>query len=216
MNLNYSVSDLLFRYSFAIDDIFYYYEGNVNNDAVIGKLEYTKEKIRDFYFGNGVRRVMSLFISTVTTSFTEERVKEIRDSIAKSTNESQALASMINYSTLGSGDLADGIIISEYNYDSLYYAALTEAALSLSLHETSEAIRITTGTSDGFFILFCMQKSEQHFEECYDDIVSAYVENEIGKILSARAAELKAGISYSSEYSKLTHANIKMEKAEEQ
>ena len=88
--------------------------------------------------------------------------------------------------------------------------------LSLSLHETSEPIRITTGTGDGFFILFCMQKSEQHFEDCYDDIKDAYEENEIGKMLSTRAAELKAGVSYTSEYSALVHADIKMNEASEQ
>ena len=216
MNLNYSVSDLLFRYSFAVDDIYYYYKGNVSNDATLGKLEYTKDDVRDFYFGNGTRRVMSLYLSTVTTSFTEERVWQIRDTISRSTNESQALAAMINYSTLGAGDLADGIIIGEYNYDALYYEALTNEALSLSLHETSEPVRITTGTGDGFFILFCMQKSEQHFEDCYDNIKDAYEENEIGKMLSTRAAELKAGVSYTSEYSALVHADIKMNEASEQ
>jgi len=211
MYLNYSVSDLLFRYSLAVDDVYYYYEGNVSNDAVEGKLEYTRDDVRDFYYGSSSRRVMRLFLSTLTASFTEERAREIRDRIANATNENEALAIMINYSTLGASELSDGIMIGEYNLDSLYYSALTDAALSLDLHETSEPVRIVTGQNDGFFILFCMEKNDAHFDKCYDDIAATYVENEIGRILSERADALKAGAVNAPILDELSHADIKMD-----
>lgn len=216
MNLNYSVSDLLFRYSMAVDDIYYYYVGNVENNAVSGKLEYTKDDVWNFYFGSGSRRVMSLHLSTSTASFTEERVLEIRNTIAKSTNEKEALAAMINYSTLGAGDLSDGIIIGEYNLDSLYYSELTEAALSLSTHKTSIPVKVDTGYNSGFFILFCMEKSDEHFESAYESIAATYVENEIGRKLAERAETLLGSVSYEPVFEKLSHADIKMDKVNKQ
>lgn len=216
MYLNYSVSDLLYRYSMAVDDIYYYYGGNVENDAIAGKLEYTKDDVWEFYYSDSTRRVMRLFLSTVTASFTEERALQIRDTIAKSENENEALTAMINYSTLGASDLSDGIIIAEYNLDSLYYSSLTEEALSLSIHETSQPVKVVTGFNNGFFILFCMEKNDEHFDKCYDDIAASYVENEIGRIISKRATDLMAGTEYSSLFDGLSYADIKMDKVNEQ
>ena len=88
---------------------------------------------------------------------------------------------------------------------------LLGAALSLDLHETSEPVRIVTGQNDGFFILFCMEKNDAHFDKCYDDIAATYVENEIGRILSERADALKAGAVNAPILDELSHADIKMD-----
>lgn len=210
MNLNYSTSDLLFRYTMALDEIYYYYGGNVENDAFMGNLSYTKEDVEDFYFGNGSRRVMSLFLSTSTASFTKDRAEQIRFLVSLSKNADEALYAMINYSTLGEGDLKDGIMIGQHSLDPLYYSELSEAALSLAPGETSEVIEIATGSNNGFFILFCMEKSEEHFNNSYAAIADAYVENEIGKILFERAEAIKAAVEYKDAFSALDYAEIKM------
>ncbi len=211
MNLNYSTADLLFRYTMALDEIYYYYAGNVENDAVMGNLSYTKDDVGDFYYGNDSRRVMSLFLSTSTASFTKDRAEQIRFLVSLSDDADDAFLTMINYSTLGEGDLKDGIMIGKHNLDPLYYSELTKAALSLSPGETSEVIEVTTGANNGFFILFCMEKSEEHFNNSYAAIESTFVENEIGKILFERGEAIIKSAEYTSAFSKLDYSNIKMD-----
>lgn len=211
MNLNYSVQDLMLRYALALDDIEYYFGGNVENDATLGHLEYTRADVERFYESDECVRVLSLFLSTTTASFTRERAEEIRARLeALAPNDGNVFAYMIQHSTLSESDLRSGTLIGRYSLDETYYGELTREALDLAVGEVSPVIEVVTGYNDGYFILYRIEKSEEHFEESYDDVRSAYVEAEIGKMLSDRAEALRAGLSTTEAFSALVHADIAM------
>lgn len=213
MYLNYSVQDLFIRYALAVDDVYYYYTGNVDNDAVQGKLSYTKDDVKSYYDSDACVRVKQLFLSTLTTSYTKERANEIRDSIASAANENAVFLLMINHSALGDvgKELEDGTMIGRHNLDPFYYGELTAAAFALNLYETSEVIEITTSSDKGFFILYRTDKSDSHFEECYEEIEAFYVEDKIGEILDERALALKESLKTTDVFTRLEYSKISME-----
>lgn len=210
MNLNYSVQDLMIRYALALDDIYYYYGGNVDNDAKPGALGHTREDVKAFYDSDECVRVYQLFLSKHTTSFTEESAGKLRDKIASRTSEEDVVITMIGNSTYGD-DIKDGEIIAKYNLDSFYYEDLINAAFALKYYETSPVIEIKTASDDGYFILFRTRKSDAHFEECYDDIATVYVENAIGKMIVDRTAALLSTLVKTENYNKIEHSKISMD-----
>ncbi len=210
MNLNYSVQDLMIRYALAIDDIFYYYGGNIENDANPGALGYTKEDVLAFYNSDECVRVYQLYLSKTKTSFNEESANRVRNKIAEKTNENDVIATMIGNSTYGD-NIKDGTIIGKYNLDAFYYEKLTKAAFALSYYETSPVIEIASAVDEGYFILYRTDKSTEHFEKCYDDIESIYVDNVIGKMISERAASLLSSLTTTDAYSSIIHAYLSMD-----
>ena len=77
-------------------------------------------------------------------------------------------------------------------------------------------MEITAGEDPGYYILYPILKSEEHFEECYDEIAAVYVENEIGRLLydvqtalteGARGTELLDSL----DYSKITYPEVAIE-----
>lgn len=210
MNLNYSVQDLMIRYALAVDDIFYYYGGDVDNAAKPGALNYTKEDVLEFYNSDGCVRVYQLYLSKNRTSFTIESASALRDRIAAKDSESAVVATMIGSSTYGD-NIKDGMVIGKYNLDEFYYKELTDAAFALSYYETSPVIEISTAVDDGFFILYRTTKSAEHFESCYDDIASIYVDDVLGKMINDRADALLSTLLKTEAYAELNHANISMD-----
>ena len=110
MNLNYSVQDLMIRYALAMEDIHYYYGGNVENDANLGKLGYTREDVLAFYNSDECVRVYQLFLSSLRTSYDKDKAENLRDKIASRDSEEAVIESMIGNSTLGE-DIKNGEII---------------------------------------------------------------------------------------------------------
>ncbi len=209
MNLNYSVQDLMIRYALAMDDIFYYYGGNVDNDANPGALGYTRDDVLAFYNSDDCVRVYQLYLSKLTTSFTEESANAVRDKIASKTSEEEVVATMIGNSTYGD-NIKNGTLIGRYNLDSFYYKALTNAAFSLGFYETSPVIEIKTSMDEGYFILYRTKKSPEHFNESYDEIAAIYVEDVIGKMITTRAGALLSTLSKTSDYYSIEHARVSM------
>ena len=211
MNLNYSVQDLLIRYTLATDAVYYYYAGNVNNDATLGKLQYTRDDVYNFYTNEEeCVRVYQLYLSLLTTSYTESSIQTLRDRIASVNTEEDVISIMIGSSVSGT-DIENGKIIGKYNLDSLYYSQLTEAAFSLSYYKTSSPIRISTSVDDGYYVIYRTRKSDEHFNACYDEIAKVYVENKIGEIISKRAGDLLATITESDFYKTIEHSKISMD-----
>ena len=91
-----------------------------------------------------------------------------------------------------------------------YYEDLINAAFALKYYETSPVIEIKTASDDGYFILFRTRKSDAHFEECYDDIATVYVENAIGKMIVDRTAALLSTLVKTENYNKIEHSKISM------
>ena len=92
---------------------------------------------------------------------------------------------------------------------------MTETAFSTPIGRVSDIVEITAGYEPGYYILYPIAKAERHFEECYNEIASVYVENEIGKILydvqlalieSAVGSELLDTLDYSA----ITYPTVNM------
>ncbi len=214
--LNYSVQDLMMRYALATEEIYYYYRGDINNDANLGNLSYTKDDVKAFYDSEDSVRIRRLFLSSDSPSFTTERVQEIREKIAAATTEEEVIYLMINYSlTADTGsEMKNGTIVGKHNLDSFYYQDFTDAAFTIPYFGTSEPIKVSTTINDGYFILYKTRKESTHFEECYEEIRNVYVENRIGEILDARRDALASGATdslASSFFESLDYSKITMD-----
>ena len=76
--------------------------------------------------------------------------------------------------------------------------------------DTSEVIEITRNIDADWWILYGLDKTEEHFEECYADIQSAYVSHKIGLILDGVKTELAESIIETDAFKNLVHSEIKM------
>ncbi len=212
MNLNYSVSVLLIRYSLALNAINAYYAGDIDNGQLgavgIGALKYTEEDILAFYESSECVRVLRAFLPKDYISAT--RAEEIRDTVATKNGEDEVGNYMISV-TLEAADLKNGLLIAKHNLNRSYYGEMTDAAFALSSFETSEVIEINTGTDSGYVILYRTVKSDEYFENCLEDIINAYVQNEIGKILDMAAEEFFKAVAATEYLEGLDRSSISMD-----
>lgn len=214
LNLNYSVQTLMLRYALGLEAIETYYAGNLDEEqflpnAQLGKLEYTEEDVRAFYDSEHCVRVIRGFLSSEL--FTKERAKQIRDKMSEKNSEDEVVAYIIQFMTAGATEIKNGELIARYNLNAAYYSALVDAAFALESFEVSEPIEIVTGVRDGYHIVYRATKTDEFFEECYEDIAAVYVQNEIGKIISDTEKTLAEGVVASSILKEIDRASISMD-----
>lgn len=215
INLNYSVQDLLIRYTMATDDIFEYYAGNLGSeefleDAGLGKLEYTKEDVLAFYNSEDCVRILRAFLPD--KYYTATRAEEIRSTLVEKAkiSEDAVAAYIIQHTTTGAADIKNGDIIAEHSLDREYYAELIDAAFSTEMHCVSEVIKVITGSEDGYLIIYRAEKNSLHFDKCYDDIAAVYVQNEIGKIIDTASVKMAESINTTDTLNSIDRSNISM------
>ena len=208
--MNYSVQVLLYRYSIAYLMLEDYYADKVSGEDSVS---YTREDVKAYYDSDECVKVLEAFLSTTTPTDklinTIERAKKLRDGIAQQSDEYDVGTYMIA-NTLSAEGLRDGMVIGKYSLDPAYYADLTAAAFSLRVGDTSEVIEVITGASNGYYILYRAEKSEEHFDKCYEEIEASYILNLIGKDVAGAAATLKDSISNTDAFTSLVHAEISM------
>lgn len=213
--MNYSVQDLLLRYSVAMQEIYEYYAGTLNSeylpDTQVGKLEYTRDDVLNFYNSDECVRVLRAFLPDAY--FTRERAESIRETLVQKSalGDDAVAAYMISQTTTGATDIKNGEIIARHNLDTEYYAELVEAAFGLKTFEVSAVLETTTGTEDGYAILYKTVKNSSHFEECYDGIAAAYVQNEIGKIIDTATISVLESLKPTRVLEEIDRSNITME-----
>lgn len=214
--LNYSVQDLLLRYSIAFEKINDYYKGYVDGEfveeIVPGKLEYTRADVLEFYNDNTRSvRVMRAFLRKEI--FSKEQAELIRDEIINkaSLGADEVARYIISLSPTAGSEVANGEIIGRHNLDKAYYSLLEDAAFSLGYFEVSEVISVNTGSLDGYTIVYKMNKTSEHFDACYDYVASVYVEDEIGKILDTAADGMLSAIQNTPFLNALDRAAITMQ-----
>ena len=88
---------------------------------------------------------------------------------------------------------------------------LTESAFALKIGETSEVIEVSTGSSNGYFIIYRCEKSEENFNSCYDDIEDVYVQNRMGKSIDEIKTVLLANVSTTKTLNELDRSKISMD-----
>ena len=212
MNLNYSVTDLLLRYSLAQERVRAFYAGDPDSndpEKADGALDYTREDVKAFYDGSESARIIRAFFAS--EAFSEERVNEIRDSISSKNSESAVASYIIQFSLTGGEDIKNGEVLGKYSLDAAYYSEITAATFELVPGETGEVIRLITDKENGYTVIYRAEKSDEHFDKCYDSIASVYVENEIGRLFHSAETALKESAEYTDFLNGLDRSSISMD-----
>lgn len=218
MGINYSVQELIFRYSIALEMISEHYMGTPETDLLGnvtykgGALEYTKEQVEAFYYSDDSARYISAYVQS-QYSGALDRAKALQERMKNLEGNDAAIAIEINSSSISAdADLSAGTMIGRYVLDGESYGAITEAAFTTPIGKVSDIVETTIGEATGFFILYPIAKTSSHLESHYDDIAAVYVENEIGRLLHDTQTKLvdsiKTSLPDSLDYSKITYPTV--------
>ncbi len=219
---NYSVQELVLRYGIAIDRITAYYAGTVENESLDdtptgGALSYTKEDVKSFYDGEDSVRVMSAFVQS-SYEGALGRAERLREKMLDAAGDDKAVAIVILSNSISvNEDIENGSIIGKFSLDEENYGAMTEAAFSTPVGRVSDIVEIRAGEEPGYYIFYTLEKSDAHFDECYEEISEVYVENVIGSILFEIQAALTDSVAEtellnSLDYSAITYPTVERNK----
>ncbi len=216
-NMNYSVADLLFRYSLALNAIDEYYIGTTDEvlGEIAGQFEVTEDAVRSYYFGDEAARILHIYFSSAAK--TEEDMSEYRDVMKTKSSPLDVALYIINTgSPIIPEELIDtatrkvsGIVVGKYSYDDAYYKDYTDAAFATQVGDVSDVIEVADSYT-GYYVIYKLEKTSEHFTEKYDDIKLSYITNEEGKRLEEVEAELRESLSYENAYSEIVHKDIKI------
>ena len=224
INLNYSVQTLLFRYAIAVDAIDTYYIGTASSDDVnvnltIGKIEYTKDDVKEFYDSDECVRVLRASFQKKISYTPLEKAENLRaalENAAQSKDTLEEMETAVVTAIMGNGlysnaaEIRDGYVIGKYNLERSYYGEMTDAAFALEVGEVSSPIEVVTDVEDAYYVLYRSYKSDEHFEENYDTIKYVYLMNYVGEISYGVAEELKESVSYADFLKGIDHSQIRM------
>lgn len=224
INLNYSVQTLLFRYAIAVDAIDTYYIGTASSDDVdinltVGKIEYTKEDVKEFYDSDECVRVLRASFQkhiSYTPLEKAENLKSALENAAASKDTLEEMEEAVVTAIMGNGlysnaaEIREGYVIGKYNLERSYYGDMTDAAFALEIGEVSAPVEVVTDVEDAYYVLYRSYKSNEHFEENYDSIKYIYLMNCVGEISHGVAEELKSSASYTDYLKNINHSEIRM------
>ncbi len=226
MYLNYSVQALLFRYAIAIDAIDTYYIGTVSSDDISlemtqGHIEYTRDDVKAFYYSDECIRVLRANVQKYGIIDPEAKAEELKGKMqaaADSETSAEQKQKAVFDTVVKSGRFSDsevetGYVMGRYNLETAYYGDMVDAAFDLNDGEVSEYINVVSATDDSYYILYKMEKNDEHFELCYDGytgIEYVYLTNYVGKMLHGIGDELKSSIEYTDALKNISHAEISM------
>lgn len=215
--MNYSVGVLLLRYSLAYDKILNYYIGGDDVLEEDGKLEFTKEDVESFYFGDESVRVLSAFIQEGIR--TDAQMEQFRDSMNSVSSDLEVAYYIIGNTSVTASDIIidgkiSGTVFGKHSFDPVYYAEYTEAAFALSTGEVSPVIRLdgmSDSYSDGYYVIYCLEKTQEHFDRCYDSIEAEYKNNKVGEMIDTIKAEMLTTATFTEAGKAIQHAEISMD-----
>ena len=211
-NMNYSVQEILFRYAICIELLNDSFSSKSGSD---GALNYTIEDVRAFYESDDCVRVIQPFFRLLTDMDkeinSEENLNAIREGMLERSDDEEALCTYLISNTVYTESLRDGVVIGRHSLDPVSYKDLTSTAFALSHHEVSALVKITNGTSDGYYLMYRVDKSDEHFEKCYDEIEEAYIANLIGEGLFAARNALAQSATATNTLLNMNYSDISME-----
>ena len=214
-NLNYSTADLLLRYALAEEAVAEHYRGSVNEVGIReGEYEFTKNDVKEYYESDASVRFLQMYIQHGTSTLLE--AEEHRRNLLGYTDEMNRATyiirnTMATESDLISGGKITGIVMGKNELTSPVYSEFTEQIFGLSDGEMSEVIKLTGSDADGYYIIYRVAKSEEHFERCYSVIESSYLDDVIGKEIKSAQNEAKSNIRMTEKYFEITHSEISMQ-----
>ena len=218
-NMNYSVHDLLLRYTLVYDRIVQYYGGETEDvlGNLKGELEYTKEDVRAYYESADSARVLQLFFADGVKSYSD--MQGYRDALTERASSPLAVAQYIiqRCPLVPSGDVFDsknnvvGITVGRHELDLGLYENYVNAALALSPGAVSGVIELDVDGTKTYYVLYGLEKTEEYFTTHYDRVEASYIEHTIGKNLNGVKVALASGAQKTGKYEKINHAEISMD-----
>jgi hypothetical protein len=213
--LNYSVHDLLYRYSIVLTKIEEYYKGT--EDQALGRLpgdiEIKREDVKAYYESDRCARIFHIYFEDGKSIYPMSTYKAGLE--AKSDDLSAALyiiqnAPHIVYSDLLLDEGVSGIMLGKYALDSRAYSEYTATAFSLTSGSVSDVITVTDGTKVNYLI-YKLDKDSAHFERCFDTVLNSYIDNEIGRSVSTIKDSLLSSLTLKDAYGDISHKDVSMD-----
>ena len=222
--LNYSVQTLMIRYSIAMSAINDYYIGtadvnDVGYDMKLGALEFTKDDVRAFYFGDDCARVLISSFQKIISYTPEEMANEIKANLTAAAaseytpeeKEAAVFNAIISSGFFSNGaEIENGYVIARYNLDKRYYGEMTDSVFSILEGEVTDPISIVTAEENSYYVIYRSYKSEAHFEANYNEVLYVYLTNRVGEITNSVARELMSGVSFSATFTDIDYSKIGM------
>ena len=218
-NMNYSVQDLLLRYTLVYDRIAQHYGGET--DAVLGKmegeLEYTKEDVRAYYESSDSARVLQLFFADGVKSYSD--MQAYRNALTELAGNPLSVAQYIiqRCPLVPSGDIFDdknnvvGITVGKHELDLALYESYVSAALALHPGAVSDVITLTVDGTKTYYVLYGLEKTEEYFTNHYARVEASFIEHTVGKKLDGIKNALADSAQTTGKYEKINHAEISMD-----
>ena len=213
--LNYSVHDLLYRYSIVLTKIEEYYKGT--EDKALGRLpgdiEIKREDVKAYYESDDCARIFHIYFEDGKSIYPMSTYKAGLE--GKSDDLSAALyiiqnAPHIVYTDLLLDEGVTGIMLGRYTLDLRAYSEYTAAAFSLAAGSVSDVITVTDGTKVNYLI-YKLDKDNEHFDRCFDSVLNSYIDNEIGKSVSTIKGTLLSSLTKKDAYGDISHKDISMD-----
>ena len=208
--MNYSVMELMLRYSIVSSMIYEKYNGVA--DAVLGEMpgeiEIKREDVLEYYFSDECARVLQIYSDDYDKMLThKEKIAEKDGSLGV------ALYIIQNSTVVHTDCIVDkkpsGTVIGKYAVDRYAYGEYADAVFALKIGGVSDVIEVDdAGVS--YYVAYKLQKTDEHFERCYDSVKQSYVNNSVGKMLVSVKSDLVSSLSKYDGYSSINHAQISM------
>ena len=212
-NLNYSVSILLYRYEIALQAIDEYYRGTEDASSITGysggEIDTSRENVLAFYNSDSTIKLLN-FCRDYDTGVLKKASSVREEMLAASDKDGVVMAIFTNSIYGYPAEVEKGMVIGKYTLSPNFYSEFTEAAFALEVGEVSEVLEVYDGSKDLVYVLYRDEKSDAHFDSCFEEIADSYVSNEIGKIKSEILSGLISSCKYTSDYSTINHGSISM------
>ena len=203
----------MLRYSILLEKIDEYYKGR-NDDAlgyVNSKYNLSEDELRSYYFSDDCVRVIHAYMQEGVGGDTRAKMEEIRRGISSADSDINAALYIINHTLVTPTDLivnkkVSGITVGKYSIDETY-EAYRASAFSLSPGETGDIVEINDGTK-GYYVIHALEKSEEHYNMCNEEIKLSFFDNLISKRLTEIAGELTSNHAFEKNYQDINHGDI--------
>lgn len=214
-NLNYSAAALMMRYAMAEEAIIKYYRGEI--DPVKGQLdggyEYTREDVENYYYSDNCRRILQAYFQTGVKSAKE--IDDYRTHLATLDGDMAIAAYIIGSTMATESDLirdgkVSGITVGISELYAEEYSEYVNAIFYTEAGRLSKAVQVENSAADGYYIIYGLEKSAEHFEDSYLDIRNSYLDNVSGNVLKNVITALSEGVSYTDGYASIDHSSISM------
>ena len=215
-NHNYETQRLLLRYSVLLEMINEYYKGYEDEALgwIDGEFTVSEDDVRAFYFSNKTVRILQAYVQDGAYSDPMARAEELVSGIKGCESDFDVALYIINHTAqipteLINNKQVSGIIISENSLDD-NFDEYTHCAFDLPCGQVSDPIHVD-GIGGGYYVIYKLEKSNEHFSLCYKEICEEYIDNFVNERLTQICQGLLSNINTTKNYSNIIHKDISMQ-----